>query len=68
MPRVAQQIQGTGSWSMHPSTHLIQDYTQRSATLLYFGGFGAPAQIRNNNGPHFTAEIMAWQFVNNFPG
>ena len=24
-----------------------------------FGRFGAPAQIRSDNGPHFTAEIVA---------
>ena len=37
------------------------DATAMSATnclLKHFGRFGAPAQIRSDNGPHFTAEVF----------
>ena len=37
------------------------DATAKSATqclLQHFGRFGAPAQIRSDNGPHFSAEVF----------
>jgi transposase InsO family protein len=37
------------------------DATAQSATnclIKHFGRFGAPAQIRSDNGPHFTAEVF----------